>query len=416
MKPRVKKLAAASLAFIMAVTCFVGINTEKAVAEPTETAYAVLDADGNFTFFRSTETYENKATGTFTDTDGDSYSGTVFADFENLSREGWGNVKWKDYMGNIKKVSMAQPVVPVDISYWFYGATALEEADLSKIDSSNLTKMEGTFSGDTNLKSLDIRSLKCNNVTSMDGLIHGLKALYRICLGGEFGFTKTAKDEVVPIMPTEAFVEFNSATGLLRFFRDEEGKYTNGQTDGAKTYYAGVESTGTTTSIIPWYSQRRSVTSVIIEDAIKPAETAYWFYEMRNLTSITGLEKLDTSKVTSMRYMFSNCLNLATLDVSHFDTSKVTTMDYMFFKCLNLATLDVSHFDTSNVTDMRSMFNFCANLTNIYASNNWSVGNVTNSTNMFSDCFNLPNFNPSYDDKTNAHYNEGGYLTNADTL
>ena len=51
---------------------------------------------------------------------------------------------------------------------------------------------------------------------------------------------------------------------------------------------------------------------------------------MINLQSITGLEYLNTGEVTHMGWMFMNCINLTSLDVSHFNTANVVGMNYMF--------------------------------------------------------------------------------------
>ena len=64
--------------------------------------------------------------------------------------------------------------------------------------------------------------------------------------------------------------------------------------------------------------------------------------------------------------MFSLCSKLTSLDVSNFDTSKVTSMGYMFYGCSSLTTLDVSSFDTSNVTFMNYMFEQCRLLKTVY--------------------------------------------------
>lgn len=74
---------------------------------------------------------------------------------------------------------------------------------------------------------------------------------------------------------------------------------------------------------------------------------------------------VEVSGITSASYMFVNCENLTTLDVSDFDTSKITKMDYMFFACDSLTTLDVSGFDTSLVTSMIGVLDGCNNLTSI---------------------------------------------------
>ena len=128
---------------------------------------------------------------------------------------------------------------------------------------------------------------------------------------------------------------------------------------------------------------------------------------LRNL-NVSGF---DTSNVTNMEGMFSSHFDLEELDLSSFDTSNVTNMSRMFSGCTNLKELDLSNFDTSNVTNMDYMFNYDSNLETIYVSNKWTVGNVTSSGNMFYDCTKLPNFNSSITDKTNANTSSTGYLT-----
>ncbi len=116
--------------------------------------------------------------------------------------------------------------------------------------------------------------------------------------------------------------------------------------------------------------------------------SSYLFYSFSNLQEIEHIEYLDTSKVTNMAHMFSNCGRLTTLDVSNLDTSKVTTMIYMFSGCSSLITIDLSNFDTSNVTNMSSMFAGSYNLT-ILDLSNFDTSNVTTTLQMFSSCNNL---------------------------
>ena len=110
--------------------------------------------------------------------------------------------------------------------------------------------------------------------------------------------------------------------------------------------------------------------------------SSYLFYSFSNLQEIEHIEYLDTSKVTNMAHMFSNCGRLTTLDVSNLDTSKVTTMIYMFSGCSSLITIDLSNFDTSNVTNMSSMFAGSYNLT-ILDLSSFNISNVTKFEYMF---------------------------------
>ena len=115
--------------------------------------------------------------------------------------------------------------------------------------------------------------------------------------------------------------------------------------------------------------------------------TLYRFFgRLTRLETITGLEYLNTANVTDMRYMFSGCSSLTSLDVTHFNTTKVTNMSAMFFNCSSLTSLDVTHFNTAKVTDMGYMFYNCSSLTTIYASSKFVTPQVSRSLNMFYNC------------------------------
>ena len=136
---------------------------------------------------------------------------------------------------------------------------------------------------------------------------------------------------------------------------------------------------------------RQVLHSVIIDPSFadaRPTSTYYWFGNCFALKTISGLEYLNTSEVTTMECMFMDCPELTELDLSHFETSKVTSMNNMFYG-FSGTTLDLSTFDTSNVTDMSFMFGRCENLTTIYVSDKWTTANVTSGDAMFAECTKL---------------------------
>ena len=182
----------------------------------------------------------------------------------------------------------------------------------------------------------------------------------------------------------------------------------------------------TGTNITGWESDgtNASVTKVVFDPSFagaRPTTTYDWFYGMQNLESITGMSYLNTSEVTNMGWMFSNCKKLTSLDVSHFNTSKVIYMNHMFSVCTGLTSLDLSSFNTSNVTIMMSsMFYYCYNLRTIYAGSGWSTAAVTNSNDMFKNCTSLvggqgTTYDANHIDKAYAHIDGGtsnpGYFT-----
>lgn len=112
----------------------------------------------------------------------------------------------------------------------------------------------------------------------------------------------------------------------------------------------------------------------------------YCFFEnLKKLETITGLEYLNTKKVTDMSCMFRSCSSLTSLDVTKFNTVNVTNMSYMFTGCSALLSLDVTNFNTVNVTDMSDMFYNCSSLTSLDVTN-FNTANVTNMGYMFCDC------------------------------
>ncbi len=72
-----------------------------------------------------------------------------------------------------------------------------------------------------------------------------------------------------------------------------------------------------------------------------PTSLYSFFKDLTKLETITGLEYLNTEKVTDMSDMFSNCSSLTSLDVTHFNTANVTNMNDMFYDCSTLTSLDV---------------------------------------------------------------------------
>ena len=140
------------------------------------------------------------------------------------------------------------------------------------------------------------------------------------------------------------------------------------------------------------------------------------FYNCSALTSL-DVTKFNTGNVTNMRFMFYGCSSLTSLDVTKFNTEKVTNMNRMFYNCSKLTSLDVTNFNTENVTNMSSMFSSCSALTTIYASDEFVTTNVETGSNMFFNCIKLKGFieyNKNIDkDKDNYKYAnyKTGYFT-----
>ena len=119
-----------------------------------------------------------------------------------------------------------------------------------------------------------------------------------------------------------------------------------------------------------------------------PTSLYRFFANLTKLETITGLEYLNTEKVTNMSSMFYSCSSLTSLDVTHFNTANVMDMSFMFYRCLSLTSLDVTKFNTENVTYMRNMFASCSKLTSLDVTK-FNTANVTDMSYMFYSCSKL---------------------------
>ena len=202
------------------------------------------------------------------------------------------------------------------------------------------------------------------------------------------------------------------------------------QNENAHLIYDGMK-----ISDLPNYA---SLEKVVFEESFKkfePTTLSSFFKELKSLTSISGLENLNTTHVTDMSKMFYNCYELNSLNLSQFNTGNVEKMNEMFYNCHGLNSLDLSAFNTAKVNNMYRMFYYCfaktidlssfntANVenmdemfagaslvVNIYTSESFKTDKLTTSKYMFYLCTKLPNFNKDEVDATHANYGAGGYF------
>ena len=202
------------------------------------------------------------------------------------------------------------------------------------------------------------------------------------------------------------------------------------QNENAHLIYDGMK-----ISDLPNYA---SLEKVVFEESFKkfePTTLSSFFKELKSLTSISGLENLNTTHVTDMSKMFYNCYNLSSFNLSQFNTGNVEKMNEMFYNCHTLNSLDLSAFNTAKVNNMYRMFYYCfvrtidlssfntANVenmdemfagaslvVNIYTSESFKTDKLTTSKYMFYLCTKLPNFNKDEVDATHANYGAGGYF------
>ena len=149
------------------------------------------------------------------------------------------------------------------------------------------------------------------------------------------------------------------------------------------------------------------------------------FDTLPNLTTVTGLENLNTSNVYSMYGMFANCSSLRSVEgINKLDASKVTDMSYMFENCFknpkDLISLDLSglniglNINKNDTITMKEMFRGCSQLKSIILPDKIDTSQVTDMTGMFYGCSNLVSVSyPSSDNSEDPAVDLSKFNTNS---
>lgn len=100
-----------------------------------------------------------------------------------------------------------------------------------------------------------------------------------------------------------------------------------------------------------------------IDSNVTSASSCFW--NCTKLTTVPDLFNGAQTGLTNLDYMFSDCSNMTTIDLSSWKFGQVTNMGFMFSGCSNVETIDITGIDTSQMTStlyMNGMFDYCYNL------------------------------------------------------
>lgn len=302
----------------------------------------------------------------------------------------------------------------IDMHLMFFKCTNLESIDLSSFDTENLQRMAHMFSSCTKLAMLDLSSFATPNMTSMLSAFQYCKNLKAIYVTSAFTTDKVTEgpyafagcvnlpnfnpDKTGVEMAhtgeggyltaaTASWVRWDAPTGTLSFHRSA----TKPAGDNILDLGYGNNPN--------WDTHAAEIQKVVFKAGFRDethTTCSNWFNGCTNLTSIEGIENLNTSNVKYMNEMFGQCSNLETLDLSHFNTEKVGNMSNMFNGCTKLHDLNISSFNTENVTNMYGMFYGCSSLDSLDLSH-FNTRNVRKDgmNYMFNGCSSLSYLNVS---------------------
>lgn len=267
-----------------------------------------------------------------------------------------------------------------DMQSMFEGCTNLESIDLSSFDTENMISMTGMFFSCTKLETLDLSSFATPKMESMPNAFDQCENLKTIYVSSAFTTDKVTVDFSVfdgcvnlpnfnpakidkemahtgaggyLTAATASWVRWDAPTGTLSFHRS--GTKPVGDNILDLSYGNNPN----------WDTHAAEIKKVVFKAGFRDethTTCSNWFNGCTNLTSIEGIENLNTSNVKYMNEMFGQCSNLETLDLSHFNTEKVENMSNMFNGCTKLRDLNISSFNTENVTNMYGMFYGCSSL------------------------------------------------------
>ncbi len=290
-----------------------------------------------------------------------------------------------------------------NMSWMFYTCKALPSLDLSGFNTKNVTTMKAMFG-----QCYKLATIFCNDdwsantkLTDSDGMFWSASSLQgpngtQYDSNNPTDVTYAHPDGGVDnpgyftTTPKEIYTEFVEATGTLTYFFDNKKLSRDGIVEVYDPANIGLR----------FATYNEKILTAVIDESMTDApltSTRFLFcsgrttsYPLKKLTTIKGLENLNTYSVTNMEFMFAMCQALESIKLSSFNTSNVTTMEGMFGECNKLKSLDLNSFNVAKLTKGTRMFYNCTELTTIYCKQDWRrLGIMTSSEDMFSGCTKL---------------------------
>ena len=130
----------------------------------------------------------------------------------------------------------------------------------------------------------------------------------------------------------------------------------------------------------------RDIKFGISSDTLNVTDMSYMFYDCIELETV-DLSSLSTQCLTNMKCMFYNCKSMKKIIFGEvFNTSNVTDMSFLFCNCSNISIINLECFDTSNVVDMCCMFGGCLNLKTIIYGSQFNTSKVVDFSYLFFCC------------------------------
>ena len=286
-----------------------------------------------------------------------------------------------------------------DSSKTFIGLKKLQQLDLSDFDSTNVDDMSRMFAYLENIEDLDLSAFKVKNVKNMEYMFIGMTKIQNLNLDWENESSVSSTRGMFSGLKSIRLLDLSNLD--TKNVVNMSAMFEN-MSSLESIRFGDKFITRNVTTMGGMFSNDVELKTLDLSrfDTSNVTNMEYMFYLNHKLNPL-NLSNFNTSRVQNMSYMFSNMWALESLDVSSFDTSNVTNMAHMFGGLPKITTLNLNNFNTSKVTDMSNMFNSMLAIENLSLPS-FDTRNVTNMAGMFAAMEGLKNLNISSFDTSNV--------------
>lgn len=288
-----------------------------------------------------------------------------------------------------------------DMTCMFTECAALKTVNFQGVDASNVTSMSSMFNECSSIKSIDLSGINAARVTNMYGLFQNCLSLESVDISSFTGSAITnamysfAGAPLVSQLTLPAGLDLTDntqadlRTSPMGAHHDSRWVDTTGAVydSNEEMLWANVErvsdaETYTTTDAMPslGWTQSGGCEWEIDDDGLLTVRPLPGYGKgalpdwQENYYGAPWSERAD--EIISARFeqgvvaktcrsLFVGCNNLTSVDFSGLDLSGVTDMHYMFDCCTSLISIDLSDWSFSPSVETEGMFENCTSLTNV---------------------------------------------------
>ena len=145
----------------------------------------------------------------------------------------------------------------------------------------------------------------------------------------------------------------------------------------------------------PWAPHAQNIKSVRVIDKITPISMSFWFTKFYNCTSFEGLDLIDTENCISFERTFSHCHVTELHGLGEWNMSNAVDISCIFDGDIYLSSISgIENWDVSKVENSWQAFYGCQNLNRLDLSK-WRIAPKGTAQAMFYGCFLLQELNLS---------------------